>query len=216
MQVLVAAMTDKKTPIIVDLLRHGEVAATSWAFRGSTDLPLSPKGWAQMAQVGEALEPADHIATSPLQRCHHFAEKLSQQQHCPLVTLDGMREMDFGRWENRSFAEISAEDDGTLERFWHSPVGIQPPEGEPFDLFAQRVIQSWEQWLDEHHGSKRLLIAHGGVIRVLLAHLLKMPMDALWRLHLPYASWSRVSLLQGEQPRLLFINGDACRKRTDG
>jgi len=49
-------------------------------------------------------------------------------------------------------------------------------------------------------------VAHGGVIRVLLAYLLDMPMNALWRLHLPYAAWSRVSLCEGHQPRLLFMN----------
>jgi len=72
------------------------------------------------------------------------------------------------------------------------------------------VLVSWEAWLSEGEGSHRLLIVHGLVLRVLLAHLLGMPNDSLWRLHLPYAAWSRVSLLEGEQPRLLFMNRSPC------
>jgi len=193
-------------PVVIDLLRHGEVEATGWAFRGSTDLPLSGKGWQQMRAVSESFAPFDHIATSPLQRCRLFAEGLNSKQKTSLIILDGMREMDFGAWENRSFDDLEAEYGALLHQFWQSPVGIQPPGGEAFDAFARRVMVCWQAWLDSGTGHHRLLIAHGGVIRVLLAHLLDMPMAALWRLHLPYASWSRVSLLGGHQPRLLFLN----------
>lgn len=193
-------------PVVIDLLRHGEVAATSWAFRGSTDIPLSAQGWRQMRAVAGALERTEHIATSPMQRCRLFAEELSAAQEAELVTLEGMREMHFGAWENLAFEQLEAEHGPLLRRFWQSPVGVCPPGGEPFDDFAGRVIDNWRTWLQTAAGNRRLLVAHGGVIRVLLAHLTGMPMSSLWRLHLPYASWSRVSLLAGQQPRLLFLN----------
>jgi len=193
-------------PVVIDLLRHGEVKATGWAFRGSTDLPLSEKGWQQMRAVAESFASFDHIASSPLQRCRLFAEELSGKQKISLMTLDGMREMDFGAWEDRSFDDLEAEYGALLRQFWQSPVGIQPPDGEAFDVFGRRVLACWQAWLDSGTGHHRLLVAHGGVIRVLLANFLDMPMAALWRLHLPYASWSQVSLLDGHQPRLLFLN----------
>ncbi len=193
-------------PIVIDLLRHGEVEATGWAFRGSTDLPLSKQGWEQMRAVAALLDPLDQIATSPLQRCRLFAGDLAAGMQTEPVSLNGMREMDFGTWENRSFEDLEAGYGALLHQFWQSPVGIQPPGGEAFDAFARRIMACWQTWLQSGSGHHRLLVAHGGVIRVLLAHLLDMPMAALWRLHLPYASWSRVSLLEGHQPRLLFLN----------
>jgi len=194
-------------PIIIDLLRHGEVEAEGWAFRGSTDLALSEQGWEQLRGVGESLDEMDHIATSPLQRCRLFAEELASKQNTDLIQLDDMREMDFGDWENKSFDELNQLNSSLLNRFWGSPVGIQPPHGEAFDAFALRVIACWDTWVAEADlGTQRLLVAHGGVIRVLLAHIMDMPMHALWRLHLPYASWSRVSLCAGHQPRVLFMN----------
>ncbi len=192
--------------ITIDLLRHGEVDADGWAFRGSTDLPLSETGWKQMRSVAASFEPFDHIATSPLQRCRLFADELNGKQQTNLVTLQDMREMDFGDWENRSFNELETEYGAQLHQFWQSPVGVQPPGGERFDDFSQRVTRCWQEWLNMESGNHRLLVAHGGVIRVLLAHLLEMPMSALWRLHLPYSSWSRISLCEGHQPRLLFMN----------
>jgi len=196
-------------PVIIDLLRHGEVAAESWAFRGSTDLPLSETGWRQMRGVSASLDVFDQIATSPLLRCRLFAEELGVSTSTHLITLPDMREMDFGDWENRSFDELEQEYGSLLHRFWQSPVGVQPPGGEAFDAFSQRVIGCWERWIAGDAGARRLLVAHGGVIRVLLAHVLDMPMSALWRLHLPYASWSRISLCAGHQPRQLFMNREA-------
>ena len=200
-------------PIIIDLLRHGAVAAEGWAFRGSTDIPLSDTGWQQMRRVADAFTASnytfDQIATSPMQRCRRFAETL----HGAPRILDDMREMDFGDWENRAFDDIQASDGALLAQFWQSPVGIQPPGGELFDDFIDRVIACWQAWLADAAGETRLLVAHGGVIRVILAHLLKMPMAAMWRLHLPYAAWSRVSLCAGHAPRLMFMNrmvDDAC------
>jgi len=193
-------------PIIINLLRHGEVDAEGWAFRGRTDIPLSELGWSQMRAAANGFEGLDHIATSPLQRCRLFASELSEQQKAELIQLDDMAEMDFGDWENRSFDEISGTDKQILQQFWDSPAAIQPPNGEAFDNFSQRVITCWQAWLEQDLGNNRLLIAHGGVIRVLLAHTLNMPMSALWRLHLPYASHSQISLFAGHQPRLLFMN----------
>jgi len=193
-------------PVVVTLLRHGAVDAEGWAFRGRTDVPLSTSGLSQMRAAAAGFDRFDHIATSPRQRCKLFARELSEQHGCDLLTLDDMAEMDFGNWENRSFDEITGSGQQLLHQFWQSPVGIQPPNGEAFDSFSQRVIDCWEAWINSDVGQQRLLVAHGGVIRVLLAHILNMPMHALWRLHLPHVSCSQVSLLAGHQPRLLFMN----------
>jgi len=192
-------------PVIIDLLRHGEVEGTAWAFRGSTDVPLSRLGRVQMDAVGLALDDKQFstIASSPLQRCRLFAESLADARSTKLEVLQDMREIDFGDWEGKGSQEL---DERLLKQFWSSPVGFCPPNGEPFDAFATRIISCWEQWTGGADGEHRLLVAHGGVIRVLLGHLLDMPLDSVWRIHLPYASWSRVSLFKGQQPRILFMN----------
>jgi len=195
-------------PLIIDLLRHGVVDAAEWAFRGGgSDIALSDVGWQQMEQVADALpwSMIDHIASSPMQRCLLPAKQFSRQQSKPMERLDAMRELHFGEWEGKGWQELAPTYQAELERFWRQPQAFTPPKGEAFDAFVSRVLGGWEAWISEASGH-RLLIAHGGVIRVLLATVLKMPMDAVWRLDLPYASWSRVSLLEGHAPKLCFMN----------
>ena len=194
----------KHQAITIDLLRHGEVAADTWAFRGSTDIALSDKGWQQMRRVEALLEDVQSVATSPLQRCALFAAELSDKRGTPCHVLNGMREMDFGQWENQPLETLQG--NSLLAAFQQSPVGLQPPGGEHFDVFVKRVLQDWQQWLQQDVGEHRLLVAHGGVLRVILCDVLGMPLSHLWRIYLPYAAWSRVSVMQGEQARLLFMN----------
>ncbi|RMH50454.1 MAG: histidine phosphatase family protein [Zetaproteobacteria bacterium] len=206
-------MTD---PILVDLLRHGAVEAEGWSLHGATDTPLSRRGFRQMEAVCRRLAPHDEIASSPMARCRSFAEERARTTGVRCTLLEGMREIDFGIWEQHTLEEIERDHGALLRRFRTSPVGVTPPGGEPFDRFADRVLSTWERWMGEATGGRRrLLVAHGGVIRVILAHLLQMPRSALWRIHLPHAAASRVSLLAGEAPRILFINGPPAGVEAD-
>jgi len=194
--------------INIDLLRHGEVTGKGWSFRGSTDVALSDKGWLQMQEKYDAMpDPFDRIVSSPLQRCALFSQKIHQQSNVPLSIMEGLQEMDFGDWEGVPLQSIEHETE--LQRFWRNPEGVQPPNGEAFNAFVHRVTHTWEQWLKHdvtQQNGHYLIVAHGGVIRVLLAHILGMPMSQLWAWHMPYASWSRISLRQGFPSRVMFVN----------
>ncbi len=202
-------------PVIVDLLRHGEVEGPVAIARGcGTDVPLTEKGWQQMHSVAQSLHlegSLTAIATSPLSRCALFTESFSNSSHVPATILDQMREIDFGHWEGKQASEIKEQE--LLSRFMENPDGIQIPGGESFQQFGERVITTWDNWLEGASGEHRLLVSHGLVKRILLAHLLGIPVSHIWRLALPYGAWSRISLLKGEQPRLLFLNketGESC------
>ena len=195
-------------PVIIDLLRHGEVEGPVGVARGcGTDVPLTEQGWLQMKLVEQALckeGTLNAIATSPLSRCALFARQFSDSAKLSLTTLEQMREIDFGHWEGKQAHEI--EEQQLLDRFMENPDGLQMPGGELFNHFADRVLNEWELWLADVSGEHRLLICHGLVQRIILVHLLAIPLSHIWRLALPYGAWSRVSLLKGEQPRLLFLN----------
>jgi len=187
-------------PIIVDLIRHGEVAGRKHVARGSTDNPLSDHGWKQLEHVKQAIGKVDEIATSPLKRCRLFAESCDE----PVLIIEGMQEIDFGDWEDKSADEV--EDQALLERFFDNPCDFQAPHGEAFDVFAKRVLLAWETWLASGTEEQRILLAHGCVIRVILAHLLDIPSKNFWNIVIDTAGWTRISHLQGEKPRVMFIN----------
>ena len=174
----------------IDLLRHGEPQGGR-KYRGSLDDPLSDRGWMQMnATVGEHCS-WQVIVSSPLIRCAAFAQELARRYRLPLEIEDELQEMHFGTWEGLRPDEI---DPQALSQFWSDPLNYTPPEGETLGDFTSRVTLAWELVLQRHAGRRLLIIAHGGTIRVLLSHVLGMPLTHTWRLYVPYAAISRVCL----------------------
>ena len=183
-----------KTPsTIVDLIRHGEPVGGT-RYRGHTDDPLSDRGWSQMrSSVGDH-KPWDSIVSSPLLRCAEFAAEVSQRHAIPMQLDERFREIYFGPWEGKTPEELVAMDSTCLQRFWSDPVNNKPVGAETIIEFEQRVLAGWDDLLKQHRGKHILLVGHGGMMRVILAHVLGMPREHMFRLSVKYAAISRIRL----------------------
>ena len=202
-------MFDKVLTTQLDILRHGECEGGN-IFRGTTDVPLAEKGLVNMHSACEKVsEPWQVVISSPLIRCHEFAKAQSQRLSLPLVVDDRLREMSFGDWEGQDIEQVWQEQSNLMQAWAKDPSKSPPPNGEVLsDVFA-RVNDCYNELLCDHRGKKILLVTHGGVIRVLLAHLLEMPQSKIQRLDVPYASISRVSVYHmdhGDQVKLRAHN----------
>ena len=190
-------------------MRHGEPEGGQ-RYRGSLDDPLSEQGWRQMwAAVGDNC-PWNAVLSSPLIRCAAFARELSEQCSRSLEIVSDLREIGFGSWEGFSVAEIEAKQPQALHRFWQDPVKYPPPEGETLTDFCVRVTTAWNDILLRYPGQHLLLVCHGGVIRMLLSHVLEIPLNRIWRLAVPYAAVSRVCIYGSgveANPQLMFHAG---------
>jgi len=175
----------------LDLLRHGEPQGGA-RFRGVTDDPLSEAGWQQMRAAVGAHPEWRVVVASPLQRCAAFAAWLAGHHGLPWEPEEGFREIGFGDWEGRTAQELMQSAPEALTAFWHDPAVNTPPGGEPLLEFTARVAAAWEALLARHAGQQVLVVAHGGVIRTILGHLLHMPLTHLFRLEVPFGAMSRV------------------------
>ena len=162
---------------MIQLLRHGE-AAGGPRFRGSTDDPLTVRGWHQMEASALEAGKWQAVVTSPLRRCIDFAQSLACRLTLPLTVDARLREIHFGQWEGRSAAEIADLDPDALTRFWRQPTQFTPPAGESFACFSRRVLAAWRE-LTQRPESTLLVITHAGPIRVILCHTQGQPMDRL-------------------------------------
>ncbi|MNF99009.1 bifunctional RNase H/acid phosphatase [compost metagenome] len=72
--------------------------------------------------------------------------------------------------------ETDAED---LGLFWADPYAFTPPEGEPVTDFSARVLAAVARLQAAYAGERVLLISHGGVMRLLLAHARGLPREQL-------------------------------------
>ncbi len=176
----------------IDLLRHGEVAGGR-RFRGSTDDPMTERGWAQMWAAVEKDGPHwNRIVASPLTRCAAFARALGERFSIPHVLDTRFREMHFGAWEGCSAGELMVTDAQALVRFWENPAKHTPPGAEPLSCFEARVLNAWREVIAEYAGEMVLLITHGGVIRVILRHVLHYPIKRMLQFEVGYAAMQRV------------------------
>lgn len=178
----------------VDLLRHGEVEG-GICFRGSLDQPLTKGGWDAMLETLSERGPWRRILTSPLIRCRHVAQTLATSYQLPLAVEEDFRELCFGAWEGKTAQQIMASDGDKLGAFWQDPENYLPPGGEPVTAFRQRVVRAWTRRMErvENHGQgDQLVIAHGGVIRIIVAELLGLPLSSALSLPCPLASLTRI------------------------
>lgn len=182
------------TTTLIDLIRHGEPEG-GLKFRGSLDDPLSDKGWQQMES---AVTPEDHwqvIVSSPMVRCRRFAEKLAGERQIPLHVDEGLREIGFGDWEGLTAEQVQQRYGDHLDRFWQDSVNFIPPGGEAVTAFYQRVTQSFSHWQQQLAGQRVLVVCHGGVIRMVLAEILGIPLEKSFTgFAVPYACRSRVQV----------------------
>ena len=193
----------------IDLIRHGEPEGGP-RYRGQSDDPLCERGWTQMRQAVGEHRPWDVIVSSPLRRCSDFARELAARCGVPLEVDDRWMELGFGEWEGRTAKEIMANDSERLSRFWLDPLQHAPPGGERLDAFRARIVSAWDDLLARHAGQHALIVAHAGTIRMVTSHALDMPLDRLFRLHVPYAGITRVRVDAngaGLLPRLMFHAG---------
>ncbi len=189
----------------IDMIRHGEPLG-GVLIRGSQDDPLSDKGWRQMWEAVGKNRPWEAIVASPLSRCAEFAQRLGQRLRIPVTEAQGLREIGFGEWEGADPAALYAADPAAVENFWTNPVAYPPPGGEPVTDFQDRVIETYQTIIDSYSGKHLLMVAHGGVIRMVVAHILGMPATHLFRMEVPYAALSRICVEEGI-PRLRFHCG---------
>ena len=186
----------------IDLLRHGEIEFGQ-RYCGSSDHPLTQTGWQQMwTMVGNQSPHWQHIVTSPLIRCAGFAQALGQRYSIPVTRDSRFQEIHFGNWENRAAAELLQSDADALARFWQNPLDHPPPGGEHLPDFEARILSAWKDIQQQFCGKRVLLITHGGVIRLLMCHLLQHPLERLLDIEVHHASMRHICIEPTQSPRI--------------
>ena len=202
-------MSDVVTTTI-DLIRHGEPVGGR-KYRGQIDDPLSDKGWTQMREAVADYRSWDAIISSSLSRCIDFARELGQRIGVDVNADSRLMEIGFGEWEGRTASDLEQEEPGQVQRFLIDPLNNTPPGAETLVEFEARIIGAWNDVLQQYRGQHILLVGHAGMIRMILRHVLDMPIDRMFRIQVANAAITRIRV-DGEGvdafSRLLFHNGE--------
>ncbi len=117
-----------------------------------------------------------------------FAEELGASLGLPVEIEHDLRELHFGAWEGQSAAALMETDAEDLGRFWSDPYGFTPPDGEPVERFAARVLAAVSRLRQRYAGQRVLLISHGGVMKVLLAQARGLPREQLLQVEVAHGA----------------------------
>ncbi|MGB0722422.1 MAG: histidine phosphatase family protein [Gammaproteobacteria bacterium] len=181
----------------IDLLRHGLTERPD-CLCGRTDVPLSPAGRAQLERTASAFGPWDRVVSSPRRRCAVFADDLATRMGLAHRVEHDLAEIDLGRWDGRAFADLARDEAEHFSAFWRDPMAHPPPDGEHLEVFARRVLSAYAGIVgDAPAGSRTLVVCHGGVIRVILAHVYGLDLGHMLRMEIDYASLSRIRMIEG-------------------
>lgn len=188
---------------IVDLIRHGQPQGGS-LYRGHTiDDPLSELGWQQMWDAVGEHKKWQHIVSSPMLRCKAFSQSLAEKLNISMTFEDNLKEVGFGCWEGLTREQVKQKNVTEYNRFYADPVNNRAEGFENLNFFIQRVISTYNNIIKEFSGQHILIVAHAGVIRAVLAHIIEAPASGLYKIKIENAGISQVNASTQE---IMFIN----------
>lgn len=190
--------------VAIALFRHGLTEANKrHAYLGWTDSPLCPIEKKKLVCLTEQYE---LMYSSDLGRCLQTAGILFPTSDP--VQLSELREMHFGEWEGKTYADLKG--DSFYQKWIDAPFTVKPPKGESFAEFSQRVESGWEKVVErimEDNIHRAAVVTHGGVIRYLLTKYAPY-VKGFWEWNIPHGKryeliWKRDGLRRGKRCILL-------------
>ncbi|MEW5321887.1 histidine phosphatase family protein [Geobacillus thermoleovorans] len=174
--------------LAVTLIRHGMTELNRRkAYIGWLDAPLAAGEIARLGRLRwEPPEPVDVVVTSDLCRCRETVDLLFGGRRADWCT-SRWRELSFGAWEGKTFAELEAE---PVYRQWlASPFSAAPPDGERYAEFQARIKQALAETIalaEQSEARHVVIVTHGGPMRFLLEQYAP---DArpFWEWEVPFA-----------------------------
>lgn len=192
-------------------VRHGETEANAVGiWQGWSDTALNATGRAQAEAVGRHLAAnggrIEALYTSPLRRALQTAVVIGEHLNLKPQTMDGLKEMHFGRLEGMSLKQVEADYPDVYSRWQNKgDATFQWPEGERRDAFFERAAGACRWICRRHEGDTVAIVAHGGTIRACLGHLLPDTLGRWWTYQLDNAGVTRVQV-EGCEAELLALN----------
>ena len=188
------------------LVRHGQ---TDWNAQrrvmGAEPISLNEQGKTQIQNLARALQgfTIDALYSSPHQRTRESAEILNQSLQVPIQYSEALREIEYGEWVGKTFAEITRMPN--YQAPYLNPQQPVAPKGETFQAVAERAVSFVESLRSQHQNKRVLLVTHADWIKAVILNYLRIPLDRVGQLRIDNASVSHL-VLEPDRDRVIAIN----------
>ena len=183
------------------LVRHAEAEHTTRGrCYGSLDVGLSADGHRQAAALAAALrpEPVTAVVASPRRRALDTARPIAAAHGLEVEVVPELRELDFGELEGRTYDEIAASLPELYAAWMTRPTEVSFPGGESYADLRERALGAVAALRGRLEAGTAVVVAHGGVVRAVVADVLGLPDERIFRRAVGPASVTTVEWLGGE------------------
>jgi broad specificity phosphatase PhoE len=194
------SLPDRGEATRVVLVRHAETDESARGrCYGRLDVRLSAQGLRQAQALAAAVAGVSLAAVyaSPLSRALDTARPIAVAQGLEPIVLDALAELDFGELEGLRYDEIEAARPELFRAWMDEPARVRFPGGEGLADLRARVLPVLAEIRARHEREAVAVVAHGGVVRVVLAEALGLDDGAFFRLDLSEGGVSVVDWLDG-------------------
>ncbi len=182
------------------LFRHGSVHE-EWQGKayGGLDVPLSATGERETEELARAFgaERPTLVLASPLVRARRLGEALAAATGAPLELEPGLCEIQRGRWQGSSVAELRERCAEEVAAFYADPWSWCGHGGETDRDVLARAWPPFERALRAVGGGRLWVACHYNVMRVIIARAIGIPPEHSFRLRVDVGAACQLADLPG-------------------
>ncbi|MFZ3072135.1 MAG: histidine phosphatase family protein, partial [Thermodesulfobacteriota bacterium] len=152
-------------------------------------------------------KPLKGVYSSDLVRASRGAEIIGERLGVPRFRLSALRELHLGRWEGltREEAVMKYPEDAGFS--FRSLAGEKVFGGETLEDLRLRVMPAIGGIVSSHAGGSVLIIAHGGVNRVVLCEAMGLDLSNFFRLEQDYGCLNIIDYFDDNVSVVKVLNG---------
>ncbi len=192
------------------LIRHGntEDEETKRVYKGRIDIPLSCRGRERMTRAGAFLTafPIEKVFVSTLSRSIESGSIIALPLGLQVEVDPAFDEVSFGLWEGLSFEEIKQRYPEEQVRWIEDPSVHPPPGGESFESAQKRSMEGLARILEAHKGRTIAVVAHAGILRIMIFSLLEMRLSRLFRIGQEYGAINIIDIWEDGNLAVNLLN----------
>ena len=178
------------------LIRPGTTAYDEQnRIQGVLDIPLSDRGWAEVAELAEKLAHLNLAALycGPSENALRTAEAVGRNLGLRPRRVDELRNLDQGLWQGLQVDEVRRRHQKVFRRCIDDPCTICPPHGEPVDAALERIKVTLKPLIKRHRDEAIGLVACEPIAQLIACYLRREPRVQLAD-HVPPAGFERITL----------------------
>lgn len=183
------------------LIRHGETDYNlNRRYCGFSNPPLNAFGISQAETLAKQLKDFDvaGVYSSDLLRATQTAEILFPKHQ--IKTMPGLREYNFGIFENLTYEEIIKAHPKLYRAWINSPSSVLLPGGEGFEEFKKRVYSALSVIISLNRNKTIAVVTHSGPIRLILCKALDRGLEKFWEVGPGNATFSLIEYSDNCRP----------------